>query len=69
MFLSGKRKKLQNVQSDISCMLNGLFHLTMGWSGGAMALGKLPVLVCPTIWMILGQGPVALAVYGGCLDF
>ena len=35
-----------------------------------MALGKLPVLGHPTIWMILGQGPTALAVAagGGCLD-
>ena len=36
-----------------------------GWSGGAMVLGKLP-----TVWMILGQGPIALAVGagGGGLD-
>ena len=33
-----------------------------GWSGGAMALGKLPVPGRPTIWMIVGQGPIALAV-------
>ena len=35
-----------------------------------MALGKLPVPGRPTIWMIVGQGPVALAVGvgGGCLD-
>ena len=41
-----------------------------GWSGGAMVLGKLPVLGRPTIWMIVGQGPIALAVGagGGCLD-
>ena len=41
-----------------------------GWSGGAMALGKLPVPGRPTIWMIVGQGPIALAVGagGGCLD-
>ena len=33
-----------------------------------MVLGKLPV--CPTIWMIVGQGPIALAIGagGGCLD-
>ena len=32
-----------------------------------MVLGKLPV---PTIWMIVGQGLIALAVGagGGCLD-
>ena len=41
-----------------------------GWSGGAMVLGKLPVPGRPTIWMIVGQGPIALAVGagGGCLD-
>ena len=41
-----------------------------GWSGGAMVLGKLPVPGCPTIWMIVGQGPSAPAVGagGGCLD-
>ena len=41
-----------------------------GRSGGAMVLGKLPVPGRPTIWMIVGQGPVALAVGagGGCLD-
>ena len=40
------------------------------WSGGAMVLGKLPEPGRPTIWIIVGQGPVALAVGadGGCLD-
>ena len=35
-----------------------------------MVLGKLPVPGRPTIWMIVGQGPSALAVGagGGCLD-
>ena len=44
--------------------------LKRGWSGGAMALGKLPVPGCPLIWMIVGQGPTALAVGagGGGLD-
>ena len=41
-----------------------------GWSGGAMVLGKLPVPGRPTFWVIVGQGPIALAVGagGGCLD-
>ena len=41
-----------------------------GWSGGAKVLGKPPVPGRPTIWMIVGQGPIALAVGadGGCLD-
>ena len=30
-----------------------------------MALGKLPVPGRPTIWMIVGQGPTALAVGAG----
>ena len=35
-----------------------------------MILGKLPVPGRPTIWMIVGQGPIVLAVGagGGCLD-
>ena len=35
-----------------------------------MVLGKLPVPGHPTIWMMVGQGPIALAVGagGGCLD-
>ena len=30
-----------------------------------MVLGKLPVLGRPTIWMIVGHGPTALAVGAG----
>ena len=46
------------------------FLFMMGWSGGAMVLGKLPVPGRPTIWMIVGQGPTAIAVGagGGGLD-
>ena len=33
-----------------------------GLAGDAMILGKLTVPGPPTIWMILGQGSVALAV-------
>ena len=35
-----------------------------------MVLGKLPVPGCPTIWIIVGQGPTELAVGAGgaCLD-
>ena len=45
-------------------------YRTRGWSGGAMVLGKLPVLGRPTIWIRVGQGPTALSVGagGGCLD-
>ena len=35
-----------------------------------MVLGKLPVRGRPTIWMIVGQGPIAIAVGAGegCLE-
>ena len=35
-----------------------------------MVLGKLPEPWCPTIWIIVGQGPIVLAVGagGGCLN-
>ena len=33
-----------------------------------MVLGKFPVPGRPTMWIIVGQGPVALAVGGGHLD-
>ena len=52
--------------------IDGPCNLTIcgGWSGGAMALGNLPVPGRPTIWMIVGQRPTALAVGAGrgCLD-
>ena len=37
----------------------------VGWSGGAMVLGKLSVPGRPTIWITVGQGPTALAVGAG----
>ena len=42
----------------------------LGWSSGAMVLGKLPVPGVLLIWIIVGQGLIALAVGagGGCLD-
>ena len=46
------------------------FYSKTGCAGGAMVLGKLPVSGRLTIWMIVGQGPIALAVGagGGCMD-
>ena len=42
----------------------------MGWLGGAVVLGNLPVSGRPAIWIIVGQVSVALAVGTGgcCLD-
>ena len=37
-------------------------HPPLGWLGGAMVLGKFPVPGRPLIWLIVGQGPTALAV-------
>ena len=34
----------------------------MGWSGGVKMLGKIPVPGHPTNSIIVGQGPIALAV-------
>ena len=47
-----------------------MFLFLMGWSGGAMVLGKVPVPGGPTIFITVGQGPIALAVGagGGGLD-
>ena len=36
-----------------------------GEVGGAMVLGKLPVPGRPTIWVLVGQRPIALAVGAG----
>ena len=36
-----------------------------GCLGGVMVLGKLLVLGRPTIWIIVGQGPIALAAGAG----
>ena len=53
-----------------SVILNQYPKYDGGWSGGAMVLGKLPVLGRPTILITVGQGPIALAVgaSGGGLD-
>ena len=49
----------------IECLCSLGFILTLGWSGGAKVLGKLPVPGRPTIWITVGQGPTALAVSAG----
>ena len=48
----------------------GISTFMVGWSGGAMVLGKLPVPGRPTIWITVGQGPTALVVGAGgdCLE-
>ena len=50
---------------NVSMSLTCLIKLVMGWSGGVMVQGKLAVPGRPTIWMIVGQEPVALAVGAG----
>ena len=39
--------------------------LDRGLLGSVMVLGKLPVPGCPTIWIVVGQGPIVLAVGAG----
>ena len=56
--------------NGFTCSINRYYSINFslgysGWSGGAMALGKLPVPGRPTIWTIVGQGLVALAVGEG----
>ena len=65
----------QNVASyqGIHCLLTGISMENWGWSGGTKVLGKLPVRGgggVLLIWIIVEQGPIALAVGagGGCLD-
>ena len=60
-------KKVEKVTISVAVVLFDM----RGWSGGAMVLGKLPVPGRPTIWMIVGQGPIALAVgaEGDCWTF
>ena len=49
-----------------SVNLTTLFlDMLLGWSGGAMVLGKLPVPGRPKIWIIVGQGPTAIAIGAG----
>ena len=57
-------------QYNNSNLINKFIHVVLGWSGGAMVLGKLPVQGRPTILITVGQGPIALAVGagGGGLD-
>ena len=66
-FTKGKQEHIKRYPS---CFLIGNKKPAMGWSGGAMVLGKLPVPGRPTIWITVGQRPTALAVGagGGCLD-
>ena len=40
-----------------------------GGGVGAMVLGKLPVPGRPTIWIIVGQRPIALAIGAGGVLF
>ena len=55
---------------EVPIHLSGLSFITSGWSGGAMVLGKLSVPGRPTVWIAVGQGPIALVVGagGGCLE-
>ena len=55
---------------DFASVEDQIHNSILGWSGGVMVLGKLPVPGHPTFWIIVGQGPIVLVVGagGGCLD-
>ena len=55
-------KTLSDLENKIYRVQLGVFLTKLGWSGGAMVLGKLPVPGRPTSWITVGQGPTALAV-------
>ena len=59
-----------NLCNQFSYLISHLQNSVLGWSGGAMVLGNFPVPGRPTIWMIVRQGPIALAIGAGgdCLD-
>ena len=61
---------LQPDPSKIAAMKDMAPPENRGWSGSAMVLDKLPVPGRPTIFITVGQGPIALAVGagGGGLD-
>ena len=58
----------EQIKKGVICV--HIFVRNRGWSGGVMVLCKLPVPERPTIWITVGQGPIALAVGagGGCMD-
>ena len=62
-------KLLYDTCKNFHCKINRIC-LQSGVVGGAMVLGKLFVPGRPAICMIVGQGPIALAVGAGvgCLD-
>ena len=64
-----KQAMLTENQSDVD-LTDSFISQSFKNEGGAMALGKLPVPGRPTVWMIVGQGLIVLAVGadGGCLD-
>ena len=61
---------LEHTCTETLLLQNLNYPKPVGWSGGAMVLGKLSVPGRPTILITVGQGPIALAVGagGGCLD-
>ena len=54
----------------IICLFKVFVHQVWGWSGGAKVQGKFQFRSVLLIQIIVGQGPIALAVGAGsgCLD-
>ena len=69
--MPGERRYENGTALELKQQHTCIYIVTVqGWSDGAMVLGTLPVPGRPTIWMIVGQEPIAFAVGagGGCLD-
>ena len=63
--LDAKKKLRFRLLRLRTCFIGMKYNaFNMGWSGGAMVLGKLQVPGRPTIWLTVGQGPTVLAVVG-----
>ena len=68
--LSPKQPTNHPLSHKMCIMIEQTYVQSPGWAGGAMVLGKLQVPWRPTFSIIVGHGPIALAVGagGGCLD-
>ena len=61
----GQNHYLTLAKGHLDFKITTCFSQKRGWSGSVMVLGKLPVPGRPTIWVIVGQGPIALVVGAG----
>ena len=63
IFIDKLKVKVTGLSWSYTCI--ELFRAIMGWWGGEMVLGKLPVPGRPTLWITVRQGPTVLTVGAG----